>query len=136
MGEIENKMSLTDFKPQFDNAYEEVFQKVLVGKEICNTRFKATLSYGESVEKSPGVWVDEIVEYSYYGDVIRNTRALDTQNSVNGDVSVGNSISVVADEYAFANFAKFSGKTGLGRDEYEILRARRKLCCRNPQSFP
>lgn len=44
-------MSLTDFKPQFDNAYQEVFQKVLVAKKIANMRFKPTLTYGESVER-------------------------------------------------------------------------------------
>ena len=44
-------MSLTDFKPHFDNAYQEVFQKTLVSKEIANTRFKSTLTYGESVER-------------------------------------------------------------------------------------
>ena len=44
-------MALTDFKPQFDNSYQEVFQKTLVAKEIANTRFKSTLSYGESIER-------------------------------------------------------------------------------------
>ena len=44
-------MSLTDYKPQFDNAYQEVFQKALVAKEVMNTRFKSVLSYGESVER-------------------------------------------------------------------------------------
>lgn len=44
-------MALTDFKPQFDNAYQEIFQKVLVAKEIANMRFEPTLKYGESVER-------------------------------------------------------------------------------------
>lgn len=44
-------MSLTDFKPQFDNAYEEVFQKTLVAKEIMNTRFEPVLKYGASVTR-------------------------------------------------------------------------------------
>lgn len=44
-------MSLTDFKPQFDNAYQEVFQKTLVAKEIANTRFEPVLKYGESIER-------------------------------------------------------------------------------------
>lgn len=44
-------MSLTDFKPHFDNAYQEVFPKVLVAKEIMNTRFEPTLKFGESVER-------------------------------------------------------------------------------------
>lgn len=42
---------LTSFKPQFDNAYEEIFQKVLVAKEIGNGRFMPTLKYGQSVER-------------------------------------------------------------------------------------
>ena len=44
-------MALTDFKPQFDNAYEEIFQKTLVAKDIMNTRFEPTLKFGESVER-------------------------------------------------------------------------------------
>lgn len=44
-------MSLNDFKPQFDNTYEEIFQKVLVAKEIMNMRFEPILTYGASVER-------------------------------------------------------------------------------------
>ena len=44
-------MALTDYKPQFDNAYQEVFQKTLVAKEIMNTRFEAILKYGASVAR-------------------------------------------------------------------------------------
>jgi hypothetical protein len=44
-------MSLTDFRPEFDNAYQEIWQKTLVSKEIMNTRFEPTLRYGESVER-------------------------------------------------------------------------------------
>jgi len=44
-------MALTDFKTAFDNSYQEIFQKVLVAKEIMNTRFEPVLKYGESVER-------------------------------------------------------------------------------------
>lgn len=44
-------MALNDFQEKFDNAYEEVFQKVLVAKEIMNTRFEPVLKFGESVER-------------------------------------------------------------------------------------
>lgn len=44
-------MALTQYKPQFDNAYEEVFQKALVAKAIMNTRFESVLKYGASVER-------------------------------------------------------------------------------------
>lgn len=44
-------MALTDFKPQFDLAYQEIFQKVLVSKQVANFRFEPVLRYGESVER-------------------------------------------------------------------------------------
>ena len=44
-------MALTDFQEHFDNAYQEIFQKTLVAKEVMNTRFEPTLRYGESVER-------------------------------------------------------------------------------------
>lgn len=44
-------MSLTQYKPQFDNTYEEVFNKVLIAKEIANMRYESTLRYGASVTR-------------------------------------------------------------------------------------
>jgi len=44
-------MSLTDFRPEFDNSYQEIFQKTLVAKEVMNTRFESQLRFGESVER-------------------------------------------------------------------------------------
>lgn len=42
---------LDNFKAHFDNAYQEIFQKVLVAKPIMNTRFERTLTYGTSIER-------------------------------------------------------------------------------------
>lgn len=42
-------MALTDYKAQYDNAYEEIFQKTLVAKDIMNTRFEPVLTSGGSV---------------------------------------------------------------------------------------
>lgn len=63
-------------------------------------KFYGPIGYGTSVETSPGVYEDNIDEYSYYGDVVRSNRALERGESVNDDISVGNSISIVADAYA------------------------------------
>lgn len=70
------------------------------------TRFFGVVGYGESVEDPPGsgVWVDRVTEYHYQGDVVRNTRTLESGDSVNSDISVGNSISIVADEFAVGHF--------------------------------
>lgn len=63
-------------------------------------KFYGEIGYGESVDVGNGVWKDQIVEYKYYGDVVRNTRRLTEGQSVNNDISVNNSISIVADAYA------------------------------------
>jgi|11_taG_2_1085331.scaffolds.fasta_scaffold01916_3 hypothetical protein len=44
-------MSLTNYKEAFDNTYQEVFQKVLVAKEVASFRFEPVLKFGESVER-------------------------------------------------------------------------------------
>jgi hypothetical protein len=67
-------------------------------------RFFGAVGYGMSVETAPGVWEDKIIERSYFGDVLRNTRHLASGEKVNDDLSVGNSISIVADPYANEHF--------------------------------
>ena len=67
-------------------------------------RFFGRVGYGESVESAPGVWVDQITEHSYFGDVVRNTRDLREGENLNLDLSVQNSISIVADAYANDHF--------------------------------
>ena len=63
-------------------------------------KFFGKVGYAEKVESAPGVWKDDITEYEYYGDVVRNNRKLEENEKVNFDISVGNSISIVADEFA------------------------------------
>jgi hypothetical protein len=67
-------------------------------------KFHGRVGYGESVEETPGVFVDRITEISYYGDVIQNSRSLRPVDTLNPAVSVGNSISIVADAYAREHF--------------------------------
>jgi hypothetical protein len=64
-------------------------------------RFHGEVGYNNgTVEIRPGVWEEQVVEYTYYGDIVRNSRGLNDGESVNNDISVGNSISIVADAYA------------------------------------
>ena len=71
-------------------------------------KFFGAVGYGDSVEtpSGSGVWEDTITEYEYYGDVLRNTRKLESADGVIDDILVGNSISIVADDYAFKHFVK------------------------------
>jgi hypothetical protein len=44
-------MALTDYKVAFDNAYQEIFDKTLVAKDISNMRLEPMLTYGGSVTR-------------------------------------------------------------------------------------
>lgn len=67
-------------------------------------RFHGEVGYGEKKETVPGVWEEEIIEHSYFGDVIRNTRRMDDTEYLNDDISVSNSISIVADQFAIEHY--------------------------------
>lgn len=69
-------------------------------------KFYGKVGYGETVETplNSGVWVDQITERLYYGDVIKNSIRLQNNEKVNSDISVGNSISILADPYANDHF--------------------------------
>jgi len=71
-------------------------------------RFHGEVGYADSVEapEGSGVWEDIITETKYFGDVIRNTRKTETGEGLNDDITVGNSISIVADDYAIKHFFK------------------------------
>jgi hypothetical protein len=71
-------------------------------------RFCDVVGYGESTETPPGsgVWEDVITEVEYRGDVIRNSRRMESEGDVLSDITVNNSISIVADDQANRHFYK------------------------------
>lgn len=68
-------------------------------------RFYGKIGYGTSVEVSPGVWELNISTREYYGDIVRNSIKQRSGEQINNDLSVGNSISIVADAYANERFS-------------------------------
>lgn len=71
-------------------------------------RFSGKIGYGsgETVENPPGsgIWVDDITEKTAFGDVEWSNRRYEHSDKVEGDISLNNSFSVVADAYANSNF--------------------------------
>lgn len=63
-------------------------------------KFFGEIGFGETVKTAAGVWEDVITERNYRGDVVRNARSLESGDKVNDDISVDNSLSIVADQYA------------------------------------
>ena len=77
-------------------------------------KFYGSVVYAETVETRPGVRKEKIVEYPYYGDLIRNTRQLQSSDTLNDDINVANEISIVADPFARANFHRMRYVTFMG----------------------
>lgn len=67
-------------------------------------RFFGVVGYVTTVEERAGVYKPSITEREYYGDILRNTRRLQTSDKLNDDINVSNEISIVADPYAYENF--------------------------------
>src|SRR5690349_14712427 len=67
-------------------------------------RFYGQIGYGTTAEVAPGAWEDVVVEHNYYGDIIRNIgRQVDGEH-LNNDIAINNSISIVADAYAYQKY--------------------------------
>lgn len=67
-------------------------------------KWHGVVGYAETKDKGLGVWEEEITERNYYGDVIRNTRRLESASQVNDNINISNEISIVADPFAYQNF--------------------------------
>lgn len=77
-------------------------------------KFYGRIGYAETVETSPDVWEEQIVERTYCGDLIRTTRRLDGNAQVNDSITIGNEISIVSDPYANENFHAMRYVTFMG----------------------
>lgn len=62
------------------------------------------IGYAETVESKPGVWKEQITEREYFGDLLRNSRRLQSSSSLNDNVTISNEISILADQFAYQNF--------------------------------
>jgi hypothetical protein len=68
-------------------------------------RFKGNVGYiAEQVESAPGVWEDQIVEFTYSGDVIRDNSKPVPGDGLNKDVVVNNNISILCNKYAIEHY--------------------------------
>lgn len=70
-------------------------------------RFYGVVGYttGTNDHDEDGVWEYEVIEKTYYGDVLRNTRRWDqSSDKLNDELNVNNSISIIADAYAYDHF--------------------------------
>ena len=66
-------------------------------------RFCGKVGYVGTMETRKGIYDKVAEEREYYGDVIRNARRFEAGISANDNLVLNNSISIVADDYAYEN---------------------------------
>ena len=66
-------------------------------------KFYGEVGYAISTETAPGVWVDEIVERNYRGDVLLDQRRWESADQVNDNINIDNKVSILADPYMYEN---------------------------------
>jgi len=69
-------------------------------------KFSGSIGYVTQVETVPGVWEDQTTEKNYRGEEILNQQRWQTTEKVNDDLTLDNSISVIADAWAYANLGQ------------------------------
>lgn len=67
-------------------------------------KFYGPIGYAETKETRPGIFQEIITERNYAGDVLRKTRRLESGETINYNISVNNSLSIIADPYAYQHF--------------------------------
>ena len=63
------------------------------------------IGYAETQETAPDVWKDVLIERRAIADVVRNSTGLKEGEKVNLDLTISNSLSIVADEYAHGHIS-------------------------------
>ena len=67
-------------------------------------KFYGVIGFAVLDEGVPGIHKETIVERKYYGDLVRNTRRLESSGQLNDNLTIANEISIVADPYANEHF--------------------------------
>lgn len=79
-------------------------------------KYYGMIGYAETAELRPGVYLPQIVQFPYVGDLIRNVyQSQQSTESENDDLTLSNEISIVADAYAYENFGKIKFAEYLGQ---------------------
>ena len=68
-------------------------------------KFYGQIGFARTVEDPPesGIWIDQVVEGEYYGDVNRVIRRWDAGQKINDDININNEISIVSDDFVMQN---------------------------------
>ncbi len=62
-------------------------------------KFHGVIGFADTVETRPGVFVEEIIERPYSGDVIQDTHRWESSETLNDSLLIANTISIIGDPF-------------------------------------
>lgn len=71
-------------------------------------KFYGSVVYSKTTEESQGIWVENLTEKKYYGDILKNNKRQSSGDQVNSEKLLNIIISIVADPFAYENFSDIS----------------------------
>lgn len=66
-------------------------------------KFYGVIGFAHTEETSPGVYEERLTERPYYGDIMRSTRRWESGEKLHDDLTLNNTLSVIADSFANEN---------------------------------
>lgn len=67
------------------------------------SKFYGPIGYITQKEISPGVWDEVVVEKSYRGDILQDTRRWQASEHKNDNLTISNRLSIIADPFLYEN---------------------------------
>lgn len=67
-------------------------------------KYYGEIGFAIMEETKPGVYIPKTVKRFYYGDIIKNTRKLQTTSNLNDDINISNDFSIISDPFSYENF--------------------------------
>ncbi len=77
-------------------------------------KFYGAIGYITTVETTPGVWKEVSEEKNYTGDILKDNRKWQAGGNLNDNLTISNTISIIADQFAYQNFSAFRYVNWLG----------------------
>ena len=77
-------------------------------------KWSANIGFNTLVETEPGYWEEQIVEKHYTGDVITHSIKRQNSESVNQNINISSSISIIANPFANKHCSEMTYITYMG----------------------
>lgn len=78
-------------------------------------KYFGQIGFSMTVETTPGIWEEKIVERDYYGDLIKHgSRWEQSGEKINDNLILTNELSILADPFLYEHFSTIKYATVMG----------------------